>query len=105
MVIEPPKMDDGGFPVDNGVEVKAGCMRRMRNKCCSREPAKKQQGADINPNLRVKNTIKRIVNGRYVLTIMTFVTIFALIGVSAAFISSVAGFKFEFASGCNGSVC
>ena len=36
----------------------------------------------MNPNLRVKNTIKRIVNGRYVLTIMTFVTIFALIGVS-----------------------
>ena len=80
ITIEPPKPEE--FPMDNQVEVKHGCMRRCRAKCCSREPNKKQQGFETNPNLRVKNTIKRIVNGRYVLTIMTFVTIFALIGVS-----------------------
>ena len=67
----------------NQVEVKQGFLRRCRAKCCKRDPnPKKPVGFESNPNLRVKNTIKRIVNGRFVLTLMTFVTIFALIGVS-----------------------
>ena len=56
----------------------------LRSKCCKRDAhPKKPVGFESNPNLRVKNTIKRIVNGRFVLTLMTFVTIFALIGVSS----------------------
>ena len=85
-------------------------MRRCRNKCCSRDGDKNKLGFEVNPNLRVKNTIKRIVNGRYVLTIMTFVTIFALIGVSTFIFAGLASrlvairqFKFELQFGCNGS--
>ena len=78
------KGEDGGpDEFDKQVEVKQSCFRRLRKKCCSKDPAKKPVGVESNPNLRVKNTIKRIVNGRFVLTLMTFVTIFALIGVSA----------------------
>ncbi len=69
--------------VDKPVEVKQSFLKRMRDKCCRRDQNKpKPVGFEINPNLRIKNTIKRIVNGRFVLTLMTFVTIFALIGVS-----------------------
>ncbi len=69
--------------VEKPVEVKQSFLKRMRDKCCRRDQNKpKPVGFEINPNLRIKNTIKRIVNGRFVLTLMTFVTIFALIGVS-----------------------
>ena len=67
--------------LDKHVEVKQGFLRRCRQKCSS-SGNKKAVGFETNPNLRIKNTIKRIVNGRFVLTLMTFVTIFALIGVS-----------------------
>ena len=71
-------------PDSGSVEVKVGFLKRCMNKCGRNANAnKKQIGFESNPNLRVKNTIKRIVNGRFVLTLMTFVTVFALIGVSA----------------------
>ena len=83
MKIESPDLKSDFFPTEQQVEVKQGFLLRCRNKCCSRDNnAKKPSGVESNPNARVKNTIKRIVNGRFVLTIMTFVTIFALIGVS-----------------------
>ena len=69
---------------EKNVQVKVGCLKRCRTKCCSKEPVpgKKIPSFESNPNLRVKNIIKRIVNGRFVLTLMTLVTLFALIGVS-----------------------
>lgn len=70
------------FREDKNVEVKEGFLKRMAAKCGSRDQPKKPIAFESNPNLRIKNTIKRIVNGRFVLTLMTFVTIFALIGVS-----------------------
>ena len=96
------KNDEGNlksdfFPTEQQVEVKQGFLQRCRARCCSCDNNKKQPGIESNPNARVKNTIKRIVNGRFVLTIMTFVTIFALIGVSI-FISTISNSNFDF---CN----
>ena len=62
--------------------VKEGCIQRCMSKICKQDPNKKPLGFENNPNLRIKANIKRIVNGRFVLTLMTFVTLFALIGVS-----------------------
>ena len=84
----PNEGDKDGAPdeFEKPIEVKQSFFRRCRKKCCKKDPkaaqAQKPVGLESNPNLRVKNTIKRIVNGRFVLTLMTFVTIFALIGVS-----------------------
>ena len=74
---EPDELKD-----TKNVEVKQGFLKRIVAKCSSKDQPKKPVAFESNPNLRVKNTIKRIVNGRFVLTLMTFVTIFALIGVS-----------------------
>ena len=62
--------------------IKEGCIQRCLSKLCKSDPNKKPLGFENNPNLRIKANIKRIVNGRFVLTLMTFVTLFALIGVS-----------------------
>lgn len=98
----PPDLKSEIFPVEQQVEVKQGFLSRCRNKCCSGDNNKKQSGFESNPNARVKNTIKRIVNGRFVLTLMTFVTIFALIGVSTA--NAFVGQKFQNSNffTCNG---
>lgn len=72
---EPDELKD-----TKNVEVKQGFLKRIVAKCSSKDQPKKPVAFESNPNLRVKNTIKRIVNGRFVLTLMTFVTIFALIG-------------------------
>ena len=81
-----PEGTEGGdeFKDDQSktVVVKQGFLQRCRAKCCKKDPHVKPVGLESNPNLRIKNTIKRIVNGRFVLTLMTFVTLFALIGVS-----------------------
>lgn len=70
------------MPEEQPVVVKEGFLKRCRNKCRSKQDPVKQPTFESNPNLSVKNTIKRIINGRFVLTLMTFVTLFALIGVS-----------------------
>lgn len=49
---------------------------------CKRDTKKAQPGFEHNPNLHIKQVIRKVVNGRFVLTLMTFVTLFALIGVS-----------------------
>ena len=75
-------MDEFKDDQSKSVVVKQGFLQRCKAKCCKKDPNKKPVGLESNPNLRIKNTIKRIVNGRIVLTLMTFVTLFALIGVS-----------------------
>ena len=69
-------------PKNNHTIVKEGFIQRCLTKCCKKDPNKKSTGIESNPNLRIKSNIRRIVNGRFVLTLMTFVTLFALIGVS-----------------------
>ena len=71
------------------VEVKLGFMTRCREKCCKKDVNKKATGTEMNPNLRLRSNIRKLVNGKFVLTLMTFVTLFALIGVSIRIVSQV----------------
>ena len=68
------------------VAIKESLFQRCKAKCCTKDPNKKPVGFESNPNVRLRNNIKRLVNGRFVLTLMTFVTLFALIGVSSKII-------------------
>ena len=76
---EPGEVTDA----EKTIEVKQGCLKRCAVKFAPKnQPSKKPLGYEQNPNLRVKNTIKHLLNGSFFLTLMTLVTFFALIGVS-----------------------